>query len=73
MIGLAKAKKAEPAAAVGTYNTKGERIGKCGDSKKGEGNQMKNQATACVSRAKGGKKAIVLAVSKKRREDQTKK
>jgi hypothetical protein len=55
------------------YNTKGERIGKCGDSKKGEGKpKCLSKSRAASLRAKGGKKAIGAAVSKKRRNDPNK-
>ena len=55
------------------YNTKGERIGKCGDSKKGEGKpKCLSKSKAASLRAKGGKKAIGAAVSKKRRQDPNK-
>ena len=55
------------------YNTKGERIGKCGDSKKGEGKpKCLSKSRAASLRAKGGKKAIAAAVNKKRREDPNK-
>ena len=55
------------------YNTKGERIGKCGDSKKGEGKpKCLSKSKAASLRAKGGKKAIGAAVSKKRRNDPNK-
>ena len=55
------------------YNTKGERIGKCGDSKKGEGKpKCLSKSKAASLRAKGGKKAIGAAVSKKRRKDPNK-
>ena len=55
------------------YNTKGERIGKCGDAKKGEGKpKCLSKSKAASLRAKGGKKAIGAAVSKKRREDPNK-
>lgn len=55
------------------YNTKGERIGKCGDSKKGEGKpKCLSKSRAASLRAKGGKKAIGAAVSKKRRQDPNK-
>ena len=55
------------------YNTKGERIGKCGDSKKGEGKpKCLSKARAASLRSKGGKKAIAKAVNKKRREDPNK-
>jgi hypothetical protein len=55
------------------YNTKGERIGKCGDSKKGEGKpKCLSKSKAASLRAKGGKKAIAAAVNKKRRKDPNK-
>ena len=55
------------------YNTKGERIGKCGDSKKGEGKpKCLSKSRAASLRAKGGKKAIAAAVRKKRRNDPNK-
>ena len=55
------------------YNTKGERIGKCGDSKKGEGKpKCLSKSKAASLRSKGGKKAIGSAVSKKRRNDPNK-
>ena len=55
------------------YNTKGERIGKCGDSKKGEGKpKCLSKSKAASLRRKGGKKAIGAAVRKKRREDPNK-
>ena len=55
------------------YNTKGERIGKCGDSSKGEGKpKCLSKSRAASLRAKGGKKAIGAAVSKKRRQDPNK-
>lgn len=55
------------------YNTKGERIGKCGDSKKGEGKpKCLSKSRAASLRASGGKKAIAAAVRKKRREDPNK-
>ena len=55
------------------YNTKGERIGKCGDSKKGEGKpKCLSKSKAASLRAKGGKKAIAAAVRKKRRKDPNK-
>ena len=54
------------------YNTKGERIGKCGDRKPGEGKpKCLSKSAAAKLRAKGGKKAIAAAVKKKRREDPT--
>ena len=48
------------------YNTKGEKLGKCGDRKKGEGKPK------CLSKRdarKMSKKDRALAVRKKRRED----
>ena len=52
------------------YNTKGERIGKCGDRKPGEGKpKCLSKARAASLRAKGGKKAIAQAVNRKRRQD----
>lgn len=52
------------------YNTKGERIGKCGERKPGEGKpKCLSKAKAASLRASGGKKAIAAAVNKKRRED----
>lgn len=52
------------------YNTKGERIGKCGDKKPGEGKpKCLSKSAAAKLRAKGGKKAIAQAVRRKRRED----
>lgn len=52
------------------YNTKGERIGKCGERKPGEGKpKCLSKAKAASLRASGGKKAIASAVNKKRRED----
>ena len=55
------------------YNTKGERIGKCGDSKPGEGKpKCLSKSRAASLRAKGGKAAIAAAVKKKRREDPNK-
>jgi len=40
------------------YNTKGERIGKCGDSSKGEGKpKCLSKSRAASLRAKGGKKS----------------
>tara|TARA_B100000963_G_scaffold37394_1_gene27911 strand:+ start:6351 stop:7208 length:858 start_codon:yes stop_codon:yes gene_type:complete len=55
------------------YNAKGERIGKCGDSKKGEGKpKCLSKSRAASLRAKGGKKAIAAAVRKKRKNDPNK-
>ena len=52
------------------YNSKGERIGKCGDSKPGEAKpKCLSKSKAASLRAKGGKKAIAAAVNKKRRKD----
>ena len=52
------------------YNTKGERIGKCGGRKKGEGKpKCLSKARAASLRASGGKKAIAAAVRRKRRKD----
>ena len=52
------------------YNTKGERIGKCGDRKKGEGKpKCLSKARAASLRASGGKKAIANAVRRKRKKD----
>ena len=70
-------RKGKKAGAVGggwdRYNTKGERIGKCGDSKKGEGKpKCLSKSRAASLRAKGGKAAIAAAVKKKRRQDPNK-
>ena len=48
------------------YNTKGEKIGKCGDRKKGEGKPkcLSKKAAANMTKAERG-----AAVRKKRRED----
>jgi hypothetical protein len=55
------------------YNAKGERIGKCGDSKPGEGKpKCLSKSAAAKLRGKGGKKAIGSAVNKKRRDDPNK-
>ena len=52
------------------YNTKGERIGKCGDRKPGEGKpKCLSKSKAAKLRAKGGKKAIAAAVRRKRSKD----
>jgi hypothetical protein len=52
------------------YNTKGERIGKCGDRKAGEGKpKCLSKARAASLRRKGGKKAIAAAVRRKRSKD----
>lgn len=55
------------------YNTKGERIGKCGDRKPGEGKpKCLSKSRAASLRAKGGKKEIAKAVNRKRRKDPNK-
>ena len=55
------------------YNTKGERIGKCGDASEKEGKpKCLSKPAAAKLRAKGGKKAIAQAVRRKRREDPNK-
>ena len=55
------------------YNTKGERIGKCGDAKQGEGKpKCLSKSKAASLRSSGGKAAIGKAVSKKRRNDPNK-
>lgn len=52
------------------YNTKGERVGKCGDSKPGEGKpKCLSKQKAAKLRSKGGKKAIANAVRRKRKKD----
>ena len=52
------------------YNTKGEKIGKCGDAKKGEGKpKCLSRQKAAKLRAQGGKKAIANAVRRKRKKD----
>ena len=52
------------------YNTKGERICKCGDRKKGEGKpKCLSKSRAASLRAKGGKAEIAKAVKRKRRQD----
>jgi len=52
------------------YNTKGERIGKCGDKEPGEGKpKCLSKSKAAALRAKGGKKAIGNAVKRKRAKD----
>lgn len=52
------------------YNTRGERIGKCGERGPGEGKpKCLSKAKAQSLRASGGKAAIAAAVNKKRRED----
>ena len=55
------------------YNTKGERIGKCGDRSKGEGKpKCLSKSRAASLRAKGGKAEIAKAVNRKRRKDPNK-
>ena len=52
------------------YNTKGERIGKCGDGKPGEGKpKCLSKAKAQKLRSQGGKKAIANAVRRKKAKD----
>ena len=52
------------------YNAKGERIGKCGDRKPGEGKpKCLSKSKAAALRSKGGKKAIAAAVRRKRAKD----
>lgn len=52
------------------YNTKGERIGKCGGRTSGEGKpKCLSKAKAASLRASGGKKAIAAAVRRKRSKD----
>jgi pterin-4a-carbinolamine dehydratase len=52
------------------YNTKGERIGKCGDGKPGEGKpKCLSKSKAASLRASGGKAAIAAAVRRKRAND----
>ena len=52
------------------YNTKGERIGKCGDSKPGEGKpKCLSAEKAAKLRRKGGKAAIAAAVRRKKKKD----
>ena len=52
------------------YNTKGERIGKCGDRKASEGKpKCLSKARAAALRRQGGKAAIAAAVRRKRRKD----
>ena len=53
------------------YDTKGNRIGKCGDRKPGEGKPkcLLSKAKAASLRASGGKEAIARAVRRKRRKD----
>lgn len=52
------------------YNTKGERIGKCGDAKPSEGKpKCLSKSKAAKLRAKGGKKAIANAVKRKKKAD----
>jgi len=52
------------------YNTKGERVGKCGDSKPGEGKpKCLSPEKARKLRAQGGKKAIGNAAKRKKSQD----
>jgi len=52
------------------YNTEGERVGKCGDSKPGEGKpKCLSKQKAEKLRKQGGKKAIAAAVRRKREKD----
>lgn len=52
------------------YNTKGERIGKCGDAKDGEGKpKCLSKSRAASLRSSGGKKAIANAVKRKKAKD----
>jgi len=52
------------------YNTKGERVGKCGDSSKGEGKpKCLSKSRAASLRSSGGKKAIANAVKRKKSND----
>ena len=52
------------------YNTKGERIGKCGDAKPSEGTpKCLSKAKADKLRKQGGKKAIANAVKRKKAKD----
>jgi len=52
------------------YNTKGERVGKCGDSSKGEGKpKCLSKSKAASLRSSGGKKAVANAVKRKKAND----
>ena len=52
------------------YNTKGDRIGKCGDAKDGEGKpKCLSKSRAASLRSSGGKKAIANAVKRKKTND----
>ena len=52
------------------YNTKRERIGKCGDAKDGEGKpKCLSKSRAASLRSSGGKKAIANAVKRKKAKD----
>jgi len=52
------------------YNTKGEKVGKCGDSKPGEGTpKCLSKAKADKLRSQGGKKAIGNAAKRKKAQD----
>ena len=51
------------------YDSKGNRVGKCGDSKPGEGKpKCLSKQKAARLRAKGGKAAIAAAVRRKRKK-----
>jgi len=54
------------------YNSKGERTGKCGDSKGSAKPKCLSKSKAASLRSSGGKKAIGAAVNKKRRNDPNK-
>ena len=54
------------------YNSKGERIGKCGDGKGTGKPKCLSKSAAAKLRGKGGNKAIGSAVNKKRRDDPNK-
>jgi len=52
------------------YNTKGERVGECGDSKPGEGKpKCLSKQKAAKLRSQGGKNAIANAVKRKKAQD----
>ena len=52
------------------YNTKGDRVGKCGDSKPGEGKpKCLSPEKARKLKAQGGKKAIANAAKRKKSQD----
>ena len=54
------------------YNSKGERTGKCGDTKGKAKPKCLSKSKAASLRSSGGKKAIGAAVNKKRRNDPNK-